>query len=82
MVQCRYFTGIEENPVAKVTVQMSNELDSVISSLASRRDIPKSQVLRRAVALMKMLDDADEKGEKVILRDPDGDERQLVFEKT
>jgi predicted transcriptional regulator len=43
----------------KMTFQVSPEMDSILGQLAAQRDIPKAQVIRRAVLLMKYLDSAD-----------------------
>jgi predicted transcriptional regulator len=66
--------------VAKFTVQLTDEMDEALAEVAKRRGVPKTQALRRAVALMKYLDEADRSGEKVIVKTKDGEERQIVFE--
>ena len=66
--------------MAKVTVEMSAEMNQELGQLAARRAIPKTAVLRRAVALLKFLDNAVDRGQQVLLRDPDGAETRIVFE--
>lgn len=67
--------------MAKVTVQFSDELDGILSELAECRGLAKTQVLRRAVLLMKYLDKASAEGADLVLRDREsGRERQLVME--
>lgn len=67
--------------MAKVTVQMTDEMNEVLGEVARRRGVPKTAALRRAVALLKYLDEANERGEQVVLRDPKTKtETQIVFE--
>lgn len=67
--------------MAKVTVQMTDEMNDILSQVARRRGVPKTAALRRAVALLRYLDEADERGEQIVLRDPTTKaETQIVFE--
>lgn len=67
--------------MSKLTVQLTDEMDEVIDELAEVRSLPKTQVMRRAVLLMKYLDDAAKSGQDIVLRDrQSGQERQLVLE--
>jgi predicted transcriptional regulator len=43
--------------MGKLTVQLSGELDSVLDDLAKSQGIPKTQVIRRSIALMKYLNE-------------------------
>jgi len=43
----------------KMTLQISPEMDAILEQLAAERDIPKSQVIRRAVLLLNYLDSDD-----------------------
>lgn len=43
--------------MSKLTVQLSGDLDSVLGDLAKKQGIPKTQVIRRSIALMKYLED-------------------------
>jgi predicted transcriptional regulator len=67
--------------MSKLTVQFTDEMDEVLEELARARDVPKAQVLRRAVLLMRYLDEAAAAGTDLVLRDrATGQERQLVLE--
>lgn len=69
--------------MAKVTVQMTDEMNALLEQVASRRGVPKTQALRRAVALLKYLDDATDDGQEVLIRDPKTHtEKQIVFVET
>ena len=47
--------------MSKLTVQLSGELDSVLDDLAKSQGVPKTQVIRRSIALMKYLEDETSK---------------------
>jgi predicted transcriptional regulator len=67
--------------MTKLTVQFTDEMDQVLEELARARDVPKAQVLRRAVLLMRYLDEASAAGKDLVLIDRvTGQERQLVLE--
>jgi predicted transcriptional regulator len=67
--------------MSKLTVQFTDKMDEVLEELARARDVPKAQVLRRAVLLMRYLDEAAAAGTDLVLRDrATGQERQLVLE--
>ena len=62
----------------KMTFQVSSEMDMILEELAAERDIPKSQVIRRAVLLMKYLDSDDK--EISVVDKSSGKVSTLVFE--
>jgi predicted transcriptional regulator len=67
--------------MTKLTVQFTDEMDEVLGELAEARGLAKTQVLRRAVLLMRYLDEASAAGTDLVLRDrATGAERQLVLE--
>ena len=67
--------------MSKLTVQLTTEMNDVLGQLAEARGLPKTQVLRDAVRLMKYLDDAvKDDADLVIRRRNDGTERQIVLE--
>ena len=66
--------------MAKFTVQLTDEMDKALSDVAKKRAVPKTQALRRAVALMKYLDEAAGKGDEIVVRSKDGGEKRIVLE--
>lgn len=66
--------------MAKMTVQFSAEMEEVLEVLSDMRGLPKTQVLRDAVRLMKYLDDEGRSADLVLRSRADGSERQLVLE--
>lgn len=64
--------------MAKMTVDLGDKLDSTVSRLAASQNVPKSQVVRRALALLSYLEDEQAKGAKVLVRDGD-QEKEVVF---
>lgn len=55
----------------RLTVDVSPELNQTLDQLASNTHLTKSEVLRRAIALMKVAAQAQEKGQKLALIDQD-----------
>ena len=67
--------------MTKLTVQFTDEMDEVLEELADARGLAKTQVLRRAVLLMRYLDQASAAGKDLVLRDrATWEEQQLVLE--
>lgn len=61
-----------------MTVNLPAEAIGALRELARRRGIPMTEVLRRAVLLEKYLEDATQRGEKVLLQNGK-DTRELIF---
>ncbi len=51
----------------RLTVDVSPELNQTLDQLAENAHLTKSEVLRRAIALMKVAAQAHEKGQKLAL---------------
>jgi hypothetical protein len=56
----------------KFMVEFSEELDEVIGTLAARQGVPKTQVIREAVSLLKYVDDQQQEGHRLAIADEDG----------
>jgi Ribbon-helix-helix protein, copG family len=63
----------------KVTVNMTPEDVEMLKALAGKRGISMTEVLRRALAMEKFLEDSSEAGEKILIQGPDQTVRQLVI---
>ncbi|MEB3309430.1 MAG: ribbon-helix-helix protein, CopG family [Snowella sp.] len=55
----------------RLTVDVSPELNQTLDQLADNAHLTKSEILRRAIALMKVAAQAHEKGQKLALIDQD-----------
>ena len=55
----------------RLTVDVSPELNETLDQLADNAHLTKSEILRRAIALMKVAAQAHEKGQKLALIDKD-----------
>ena len=67
--------------MSKLTLQLSPEMDDVLDELSEARGLPKAQVVRQAMLIMKYLDEQMAEGKDVILRDKEtAVDSQLVFE--
>lgn len=67
--------------MARLTVQFPDKTDAIISELASKEQISKTEVIRRALSLYKYLDkEAKEKGLKIALTDEnDNIVKEIVY---
>lgn len=58
--------------MARLTVQFPAKTDAILSELAGKDEISKTEVIRRALSLYKYLDrEGREKGLKIALADKD-----------
>jgi predicted transcriptional regulator len=55
----------------RLTVDVSPELNETLDQLAENAHLTKSEILRRAIALIKVAAQAHEKGQKLALIDKD-----------
>ena len=61
----------ERGGKVRLTVDVSPELNETLDQLADNAHLTKSEILRRAIALMKVAAQAHEKGQKLALIDKD-----------
>ena len=57
--------------MTKLTVELNDELTRMVEELASEQGIPKTQVIRRSVALLKFLQDEQSQGRKLATLGPE-----------
>ena len=55
--------------MGKLTVQFTGRIDDDLEALAKEQGVPKTQVIRRAVALMKYVEDERARGHKLSITD-------------
>jgi hypothetical protein len=69
--KCRYNDGstLKGATMAKFTVQLNDEMDEILSDLARQEGIPKTQVIRRSLALLKFLQEEERNGRKLAVTD-------------
>lgn len=66
--------------MTKVSMNLSDEIVGVLRELAERDGLTQTEVARRAISTWKFLDDAQQSGNAVLIRDPlTGDTERLVF---
>lgn len=66
-------------PVVKLSVNLSQEIVDVIRGLAKRRSTTMTEVIRKGISLDKYLQDAVDKGGKILVEDRRGRLRQIVL---
>lgn len=65
--------------VVKMSVNLPTEAVKVLRSLAKKRQITMTDVLRQAIGTEKFIDDVNEDEGKILIEDKRGRVRQLVF---
>lgn len=64
----------------KITVNLPRDTVDTVKLLARKRGVTNTELIRRAIAAEKFLDDVISAGHKVLFRDEEtGDMRELVF---
>lgn len=65
--------------VVKMSVNVNDETRAAILELAERRGVSATTVIHQAVGLYKALDDAQKKGDTIILRPKRGMPTRIVI---
>jgi predicted transcriptional regulator len=63
----------------KISVNLSDEVLSALRELAERNNVTMTEVLRRAISTLKILQDAQSEGKSVLLRDPQTKETERII---
>lgn len=66
--------------MAKYTVELNAELNRVLDELSKNQDAPKTQLIRKAISVLKYLDDERRKGNRIVITNQDGQpDREIVL---
>lgn len=63
----------------KVTINLTDENVKTVEELAIRRNLNKTTIVNQAIIVEKFIDDARDRKAKVIIRERDGTEREVIF---
>lgn len=67
-------------PFTKISVNLSNEVIEVLREMAARDNVTMTEILRRAISTQKFLEDAQDAGKAILLRDENTKETErLIF---
>lgn len=70
----------EAGRFTRLSVNMTDETANALEELATHQHISRTEVIRRAVALMKFIEDEQDRGRKVLTMDSDEKHvRELVL---
>jgi predicted transcriptional regulator len=64
-------SAIPEVPMPKLTVQFEGRLEADLDQLAREQGVPKTQIIRRSIALLKYVEDERKKGHRLAITDAD-----------
>ena len=68
----------ESNSV-KTTVNLSAQAVAALKEIAAERNVPMSEVIRRAIATEKFLFDTEKNGGKVLIEESDKTLKQIIL---
>lgn len=68
----------ERTLMPKFTVQLSGKMDDLLTELAREQGIPKTQVIRRSLGLLKFLNDEQKAGNKIAVTKDDQVVKEIV----
>jgi len=63
----------------KISVNLSNEVLGALRELADRDGCTMTEVLRRAISTQKFIEDAQQEGKAILLRDPTTHETERII---
>ena len=66
--------GEEAAVATKTTVELNEDLTAILDDLSKKQGTSKAQIVRRSIALMKYLEDA----EKITIKDKSGVEKEVI----
>lgn len=66
------------NGYHKISANLSDEVLEVLRTTAERENLTLTEVLRRAVSVFKVVDDAVQEGQQILIRDPKTKEVERV----
>ena len=70
----------ESGMAVRLTVNLSDEVAQALRELAEKRGTTVCEALRHAISTEKFINDKIEKGERVLLEDPDSNkQREIIF---
>ena len=64
----------------KVTLNITQAEWKAIEMLAAKKGTTKTSIIRRAIGTMKYIEDANDKGQKILVELAKGEVRELVFQ--
>ncbi|MCT2279890.1 ribbon-helix-helix protein, CopG family [Micromonospora chalcea] len=63
----------------RLSINLSAEAAEAIRAITARRGITITEAIRRAISTHKYVDDAAERGAKILVEEPDSTVRELIF---
>ncbi len=63
----------------KISVSLTDEAAAAVTELADKKGLKTSEVIRRAIALAKFIQDEEEKGSTFLLRNAAGELERVRF---
>jgi hypothetical protein len=68
-----------QNPKSRLTVEFPAQIDSVLETLSAAQSTSKTEILRRAIASYKLLQDELHKNQQLFLIDGNGERTRVLL---
>ncbi len=69
----------QEGKGVRLSVNLSAEAAEAIRTITSRRGVTLTEALRRAISTQKYIDDAAQRGARILIEEPDKTLKELIF---
>lgn len=73
------YSGSKMTETVRLSANLSLKVANALKELAERRGVTMTEMLRQAISHEKFFQDAVDRNEKVLLRDPDGAYREVIM---
>jgi len=64
--------------MSKFTIELGPKSETTLKRLADEQGAPQTEIMRRALAVYAVLADEAEKGNRIVLEQPDGNVREII----
>lgn len=63
----------------RMSINLSAEAADALRALTTKRGITLTEAIRRAISTQKYVDDASSRGARILIEEPDGSVKELIF---
>lgn len=70
---------VEGSGPVRLSINLSAEAAEAIRDITARRGITITEAIRRAISIHKYLDDAAQRGAKILVEESDDSVKELIF---
>lgn len=67
------------NETVKLSANLSRPVAEALKMLSEKRGVSMTEILRQAISHEKFLQDAKDRKEKILIKEPSGEIKEVVF---